>query len=154
MKKLKYRYDAILFVQVFIWLVLVIASCSKEDTEKPEIREEFKFYTNKSYYHDLEDIVANFQNNTSSVLHVDWCRLFYLEREENGIWESIGSPPCPYDGSFIICNPGEMISDIMESNWLDNGRYRLVTYISGMDTTQRIIYSNEFEKTDFALYIQ
>lgn len=138
---------------ILIMLVLFMVSCTKNETEQVVAQQEIIFVTDKSLYHDLEDIAIKFQNNTSSDLRLDWCRLYYMEQFKNGIWESTGDPPCPYDGSFIIINPNETIFDTIHSNWLDNGKYRFVTYNLSTDTSHISICSNEFEKIEFINFI-
>lgn len=135
-----------------IVFITFLISCNKEETEQLIIQEEIEFSTDKNVYHDLEDIAVNFQNNTSFNLHVNWCRLYYLERLENGTWEGMGGPPCSGGSGFYIMQ-GSVISDTMYGNWLDVGKYRLVTYDISMDTSHITIYSNEFEKTDFTNFI-
>lgn len=105
---------------------------------------DIEFYTDKSIYGNDEKIAICFRNNTVLGLHVNWCRLFYKERFENGTWQCTGGPPCPFDGSFYYIPPESIINDTIISKWLGNGRYRLVTYNIQTDSITISVHSNEF----------
>lgn len=135
-----------------IILLTLLLSCNKEKIMQNPVQKEIDFTTDKSEYHDLVDIAIRFQNNTSSYLWVNWCRLYYLERFENGKWENMGGPPCP-GGSSIQIEPHSVIMDTMYSNWLDKGKYRLATYDLWIDTAYTTVYSNEFDITDFDNFV-
>ncbi len=139
---------------ILILIVLVaMISCNKEEEVQTAALKKIEFSTDKNEYHDLEDIVIKFHNNTSSYIGVNWCRLYYLERFEDDEWKSMGGPPCPFDGSFIVYKPNETFRDTIYSNWLDKGKYRFATFNLRLDTTNCKVYSNEFDIADFSNFI-
>lgn len=109
---------------------------------------DINFSTDKTIYDPEEKIAVKFENNTSSGIRVNYCRLYNKERYENGMWDGMGGPPCPMDGSFIYIAPNHILRDTINSTWLENGKYRLVTFSLQMDSVNFFMYSNEFEITD------
>ena len=129
----------------FILLVLVL-SCDKKDTENPLLQKDIDLSTDKNVYFELQDIVIRFQNNTQYKLWITSCRLYGMERFENGTWKRMGEPPCP--GLYpIVIAPNCEVKDTIHNNWLDKGKYRLITDLR-KDTAQITVYSNEFEIKD------
>lgn len=119
---------------------LEIVVCSNMFEIKNE--KEIDFSTDKNIYHYLEDIAIRFQNNTSSKLWINWCRLYYRERFENGVWEKMGGPP--YTGGYpIVISPNSKVFDTIHNNVFDIGKYRLVTELR-KDTAWITVYTNEF----------
>ena len=134
---------------LFLFMVMLFWNCERNETEEPTIlQNDIEFYTDKSIYGNDEKIAICFRNNTALGLHVNWCRLFYKERFENGTWENMGGPPCPGESYYIYIAPNQIKRDTINCTWLDKGKYRLVTYYLQMDTVYFFMYSNEFEITD------
>lgn len=142
-----------LFLQILsIISFIFLLSCNKEELNQPLVEKKIEFSTDKNVYYDMENIAIKFQNNTSSYIGVNWCRLYYLEKYQADKWESMGGPPCPGESGFEIA-PHTVKSDTLHSNWLDKGKYRLATFTLRLDTTYFKVYSNEFDITDFGNYI-
>jgi len=139
------RGEAMNRVVLFVWFIF-LASCSRDEATQPTNENGLYFYTDKMIYSNDEKIVVKFENRNPIAVYRDWCRLYYKEKLENGIWDIFGEPPCP-GGEFVYVGPHETFIDTIPAHWLGNGRYRLTADIT-LDHIPTTISTNEFQVTD------
>jgi hypothetical protein len=129
-----------------IIVVFVVAcgllSCNKEEKISNDPQEGICFYTDQSTYTKADKIVVKFWNNTESNILSGSCRLYHKEIFKNNSWKITGEGPCP-GGSNIYIVPKEWSIDTIKSQWLEEGKYRLVAEIYDYKESMTV-YSNEF----------